>query len=115
MSRKIYSVQFTTYEDDYKHRYDNGVYPEKPCLFSTKKKANEFINRELCERIFEGINDNEEEIDEDLKEYLNDKQELKKEYRNNRQVLNKFYKKYCKGEFVDYYFDWSLKECEKYC
>jgi len=49
---KVYSVVITTYEDDYEHRYDDGVYPEQPELFKTLKDAENYV----CERIFAEIN-----------------------------------------------------------
>jgi hypothetical protein len=94
MPRKLYSVQFTEYGDDYKHRYDNGVYPCKLHIFSCKTKANKFINSELCERIFDLINQCDLAIENEYLDYVTEVDEqtvIKPEYENNREILEKFY------------------------
>jgi hypothetical protein len=59
----VFSVLITDYEDDYKHRYDNGVYPREIKLFSTLKKAENYaalmLYNEIKDKIEEGIFDNQ--------------------------------------------------------
>jgi hypothetical protein len=35
----MWIVVITTFEDDYKHRHDSGVYVQKPKAFSSEEKA----------------------------------------------------------------------------
>ena len=46
-----YCVIITNYEDDYKHRYDNGIYRDKPKKFNSLEETDEFINDYIYEFI----------------------------------------------------------------
>jgi len=67
------------YEDDYKHRFDNGVYLQKPELFKTEDEAYnsivDFINTDFLYEL-EGVSIEDDEIKyfdayEKYKDYLN--------------------------------------------
>lgn len=94
MPKKFYSVQFTEYEDAYKHRNDDGIYRCKLYIFSTKTKANEFINSELRERIFGLINECNLTIENEYLDYVSEIDEqtvIKPEYENYHEILEKFH------------------------
>ena len=44
---KVFTVTFTEFEDDYKHRYDSGVYQRGPYAFSTRDNADIFVRHAL--------------------------------------------------------------------
>ena len=95
MGIKFYRATFTTYEDDYKHRYDDGIYP-KHKFFLTRKKALEWIKEQYidyfldsdisCYKEFEHIEENDE-----FKKYF------EKIWKNKTKL-----KKILEGEYVDY-------------
>ena len=112
--KPMYSVVITSYEDDYKHRYDNGVYPSKPQLFSTRSKAEAYLCKEVGDAIMEHINDQEIAIPEDeFKEYFRKvpqkdgetEVEMKKLKYNDLSSLQDMF---LKGSYVDYRLDWDL-------
>ena len=124
---KAFSVVFTSYKDDYKHRYDNGVYPDDPVLFEDENDAREYASNEIyenlddifdCKSITEIIIDDLVLKEEEAKENNNDDDDdnslLKKlePYKNNLNIMEKIRLKYCKGEFIDYKFDVAISECE---
>jgi hypothetical protein len=49
----------TDYEDNYKHRYDNGVYPREIKLLSTLRKAGNYtaliLDKEIKDKLEGGI------------------------------------------------------------
>lgn len=47
----MYCVTIITYEDDYKHRYDSGVYPEPPMFFKTKEEAMNYVRKEIINHV----------------------------------------------------------------
>jgi hypothetical protein len=114
----MYSVTFTNYEDDYKHRYDNGVYPSKPKIFKCKESAEKYICEELFNRLIERLHDTSpeiEDINDTINEYfiINDEMvEIDRKYKNDYVILIKIYNKLIRGEYVDYLFDWSIEEVE---
>lgn len=114
----MYTVIFTEYEDDYKHRYDNGIYPSKPKLFSCKDSAEKYICEELFNRLKEHLHDimpDIEDIHDNINEYFiveEDGIEIDNKYRNDYKILKKIYNKLIQGEYVDYLFDWSMEEVE---
>jgi hypothetical protein len=111
---KVYSVVITTYEDNYKHRYDDGVYPEQPVLFKKLKDAENYV----CERIFTEIDSddtikyNDEHIkmckDENGDEYPILDESIKYDF----EIMNKLKEELLVGEFVDYKLDYTIQECE---
>lgn len=114
----IFTVVFTNYEDDYKHRYDSGVYPSSPKLFRNKDNAERFLRSEIFDRINDHLNDHEyaltsEYISEDILPYIiddNGSAQISESYKYDIDVLKSIYKNVMKGEFVDYMFDWSFKK-----
>ncbi len=106
----VFSVIFTTYEDDYKHRYDNGVYPESPILFSTKKKAFECINNRMIRELEEFVNNHIS--DDRYSEYFTDIDKhynVKEKYKTTKE-LNKLVDLILRGEFVDTKFTYDLEK-----
>jgi len=103
MSKKTWCVTFTDYEDDYKHRYDSGVYPEAPELFSSEGKARAYIAAEVRRRIEERINElrTKDENDNDDRFY----KENNWYYIKPDVGLDDLYEEFMKGEYVDYLFD----------
>lgn len=125
---KFWSVTITNYEDDYKHRYDSGVYRKKPKMFKTKHEAEQYINEYISDHIQELWECRDQMLDKDDDEYLgndfmNENFEpwtkdmenwpiIKKSIRENYERMTELYEQLCKGEFVDYDFDWVLSEHE---
>lgn len=110
---KKYIIHFIEYEDDYKHKYNNGIYPDEPIIFTDYEKAEKYRNRIIYELICLNLRKELHEIPEDLKQYFYQKDDysikIRKEYRNNYVILYSIYKETMKGEFVDYKFDWKFK------
>ena len=59
----VWVVQITSYEDDYKHRYDNGVYPHEPEIFNTREEAEKYLASELFDIINDYISSTEKDED----------------------------------------------------
>jgi hypothetical protein len=59
----IFSVLITDYEVDYKHRYDNGVYPREITLFLTLEKAEKYSALMLYKEIKDKIEEEDEIFD----------------------------------------------------
>ena len=121
----LFQLQVTRYNDDYKNRYDNGIYPDKPKLFATMESLYTYLNSYLVEEIneyMEQLHDNEvKEIDETLIQFYQSKRivwgvrsfntySIKSEYQNDFTVLKRMYESYFKGEYVDYDFDWKINQ-----
>ena len=70
MESNLWSVVFTSYEDDYKHRYDSGVYPEAPVIFKSLSDAEIYVAKRLEHSIIQRIYDQEmyDEIKDGLEE-----------------------------------------------
>lgn len=98
----IYVVTITDYEDDYKHRYDNGVYERKPKLFKLKKDARKYVIKEIIEKLDEKISCYD---DDDDKKPTYDKNKL-----NDWEYVEELHKKYLKGSFVDYIMDYDINK-----
>lgn len=106
---KVWTVQITSYEDDYKHRYDSGVYPQEVRLFKTKKMAEEYI----IDSIIEEIEDQGIDISEDMKKYFKkDSYILKKKYKSNMDVANELHQTFLSGSYVEYLFTWTINETD---
>lgn len=88
-------VTFTADEDDYKHRGDSGVYPEKPQIFRTKY-VTEYVDKEIKERLEESLC--EEEIPTIKPEYL------------NHTSLMELYNAIAVGEFIHCKFDLKISK-----
>ena len=52
-----YSLQRIDYEDDYKHRYDSGVYPQTIKLYKTYTEAYEVMYKDMKDEIEEYYNE----------------------------------------------------------
>ncbi len=111
-----YVVQITRYEDDYKHRYDNGVYPNHPVLFKSEDKAQQYVCQKIFDAICEHIDDQEIKIYKEDKKYFMLQEDsnttIKDKYKNDYKILSKLHKTYLKGKFVDYKVDWTIEEVE---
>ena len=83
-----YCVNITTYEDDYKHRYDSGVYNEEPEFFNDKREAEAFVLKRVIEEIIDRDGNNE-----DLEE-----------------IADHLTNKYLEAEFVDNLIEWNITE-----
>lgn len=112
-NKTVYFVRFTQYDDCYK---TCESYHREPKIFSTKKKAEKYINQELTNYIFQYINDYCLELSEKNAKYVlkdsNDKTLLNPEYVDDLDVLISLYKEACRGQYIDYLFDWKLHEVE---
>ena len=111
---KVYLVAMTRYEDDYKHRYDDGVYSESIKVFANITAAEKFICERLCSEIVDRISEYELVVQDEDKEYFEFiKEELiiKENVRNKLYVLDDLKRNYLKGEYVDYIFDYDLDMC----
>jgi hypothetical protein len=82
----MWCVSFTSYEDDYRHRYDNGVYPEDNVLFRKEQDAIKYLN----EKIYNEINDRFCEQD---RNFMFDKFNSSKEY---HKYISKVHIDHCK-------------------
>jgi hypothetical protein len=111
----LWTVQITRFEDDYKHRYDNGVYPDKPELFRSKPKAVEYLIRVVGKAILERIN----EYEDDLEEFANANDDdfkldsdglviFKKKL--TLQKLDTLHSRHLSGEFVCYQLEYEISE-----
>jgi hypothetical protein len=103
MGKKVFIVSYTDYEDDYKHRYDSGVYHHLYGVYSTLKKAEEAEQKIKVDF----INENSEQMDEDdpFMKYFEKSEydyKLMKKYEDNEKIVDKIYDKWNKGEYVDY-------------
>ncbi len=118
----IWCLQITNYEDDYKHRYDNGVYPEEPKLFKLKSNLDKYLNNYIYDAINQYINEyGITKFDESIEKYI---QSYKIEesqylpideiYKDNYVVLKLLHENLMQGEFIDYKFDWNISEVEFY-
>ncbi len=117
-------LTITTYEDDYKHRYDNGVYPETPKLFRTNKAAQKYLCECIANVIEQDICDYDK-IDEAEKQYFNIVMKtnsegesyiadvsIKDKYKYDLDVLDNLRISHCKGEFVEYTWDYNLHQID---
>ena len=88
------------------NRYDSGVYPESPKLFSSYKKALDYTHKELREKMEEYFCDHEielKEIDESVRNMLyidNDKDGCLCIKKDDSVDLDEIYEATMKGEFI---------------
>lgn len=107
-----YIVVITTYEDDYKHRYDNGVYQRSPKVFSSETKAKEYTCDIVCGIIEEHLAGHEEgKPDKYIKNIRSDcgtEIRIKKKYRNCYNLLEFLRDKYMETQFIDDAINWTI-------
>lgn len=106
---ELYVVTFTSYEDDYKHRYDNGIYPEEPHLFTTEEKAYAYVADQLKDKIEGMIMDIiiPEKIEHCFTTAEDGEIIIKPEHLNY-DALEEIHGVVARGEYVDYKFNWSI-------
>ncbi len=112
--KKVYIVTMTTFEDDYKHRYDSGVYPQKPQTFSTLKKAENYVMAEIMDGVNQDENiDKFDAVDEYFDKVEKDGEvvdyKLKKKFKTLASITG-LYEHFFKGEFVDYTMEYQITE-----
>ena len=106
---KFWLLTFTEYEDDYKHRYDSGVYPKEPEVFKTKEEAEARIRNKIEYYVLDRLND--DEVDEEWKKLVDTGTgKLKLDIKNNMKLMMELYEEKCSGEFIPYKFTWILSE-----
>jgi len=117
---QIYTVTITEYEDDWKHRYDNGVYPTIKC-FKTKETAEKYLCAEIYDKMQRLLKNDHgygvEDFPEELVDYVEiatdpDRKypsDLKQTCENNLEILTLLHEALMKGEHVPYLFDFSIE------
>ena len=114
VTETVYLVAMTRYEDDYKHRYDDGVYSESIKVFANITAAEKFICERLCSEIVDCISDYELVVQDEDKEYfefIEEELKIKENVSNKLYILDDLKRNYLKGEYVDYIFDYDLDMC----
>jgi hypothetical protein len=123
MGISFWSVLIINYEDDYRHRYDNGAYPEQIKIFSTEDEAKKYICKRICDEIDEHIGSHEQEKyiveypkyfekGEDYDECPCD-YSIKKEYREDFKTVVEMHNLFCGGQFIPYIIDWEMDKHDK--
>jgi hypothetical protein len=111
---KIFTVNITEYEDDYKHRYGSGVYTKPIKLFKNKKDAQQYIKNYILDYLNENdINYfNEEEI-KLVNDDITTEAKIRQKYidKSYKEILE-IYQSKCKGEYVDYLLDFRIEKHE---
>ena len=111
---KLWNVQFTSYEDGYKHRYDSGVYQEESEVFYSESDATNCLIERLCNelmQIFQDRNIELNEVPKQLQKYVEKDKYGKlvmKSTSKNILVLRLFQDEFLSGEFVDSIFDFNI-------
>ncbi len=121
----MYIVSIITYEDDYKHRYDNGVYPEEIMIFNTQVAAEKYVLFNVINNIidYENVDDCVKLLND---RYFKDTSEkisflqliahiINFENEDEDEILdvaNLLQEEFLKGEFIDYTLEWSISECD---
>jgi len=105
---EIWVLTITTFEDDYKHRYDSGVYQEEPILFKNYDDAYEHLKErfldELMDRYDTLLDKNLNDLKKKLK-YNQKKHELK--YRTSDQKVEDLMY-LLEGSYVERTFDFEI-------
>jgi hypothetical protein len=110
---KVYVVNIIHYEDDYKHRYDSGVYPEEPKIFKSKQEAEKYVSSEIFDTINEDLECMGKSKLEGYAEYFKkDKSSLLTKYKYDFETMKDLHEHFCQGEFVDKTMEWSITERE---
>lgn len=114
----LWLLQTITYEDDYKHRYDSGVYLDEPKIFKSEEEAKNYLKKLINEMISTKISDQGEDyFRHDLKnwrKYLKKVQDKEYDDYFNYELKNIKYidnvMPFFKGEYVETVFEYSLNE-----
>lgn len=125
---KVYLLTTISYEDDYKHRYDNGVYPDTIGIYLSEEKAKQKACEILYEQILHHINQyckkikRLEQYSWVVSDYDDDNNEGENEEVDNEKILQKYENDYDElqalaselfvGEFVDTTFELDIEEEE---
>ena len=109
--QRVYIVNIINYEDDYKHRHYNGVYPEKSKIFKNREEAEKY----MCEKIYDVINGRLECFSDSIfkgykKYFTKEKNSILIKYKYDFKVMELLYEHFCGGEFVDKIMEYSIEE-----
>lgn len=116
---KLFNLQITRYEDDYKHRYDNGVYPDKPKIFEDFELMMDYLRNEIDKEIkYSKFYDKFENFKE-LKDYYSDIDnyylEVGDSHGHNFELqlkdnvsIKDLQNKFLCGQYVDYHLDYEI-------
>jgi hypothetical protein len=97
----MFSVLITEYEDDYKHRYDSGVYNDPVKLFSTKEKAELYVINKFRSYLVE--HETYQKLNKNDLMFLENCDEIDQRFSILFDIL-------VSGEFVDRRFDYQIEE-----
>ena len=115
---KIYTVNKIEYEDDYKHRYDSGVYQTTLGTYSSYDKVcvvkmNDQI-KELIESADDLFDDDDENYKREIKKYFNVEEDecgyLNYEVNLDNYCIDKICNDVFEGVFVDLKIEWEIVE-----
>jgi hypothetical protein len=107
-----FTVQITKFEDDYKHRYDSGVYPQSPKLFRHYENAKKFVCEEMTDHVIVYINEewNKDPIQKQYFNIVDDCLEIKHEYKHDLDAIEVLIETYLKGAYVDYLVEYDISD-----
>jgi len=128
----IWTVVMTSYEDDYKHRCDDGIYPQAPVLFATEKAAESYVCKQLIEALEARIDDqwstniDTDVFTEECQKYFNKVKHtnndnksydyydysINPKYKNDLDVLETLRTELLAGEYVDVTIDYTITKGE---
>jgi hypothetical protein len=106
---KVYNLNIIRYEDDYKHRYDSGVYPEKTRSSTDYNYIIKKLSDYLIDYIYYDILPCKSEYDgkygkyEDFENYVYDKYKLQ-----DKNDVDKLIEDYLQGYYVDYLISYKI-------
>lgn len=108
----MYTLTHTNYEDDYKHRYDSGVYPDTLGVYKTYQKAYSAqieSMKEVIQNYFNDLYDPDSYLIKYLKYFdiINDWYIVKETMDNDE--VEELADNILRGEFVDYTDEWEIE------
>jgi hypothetical protein len=106
----VWIVQITDYEDDYKHRYDNGIYPRDPEIFRTQKQAQNYVCEQIGNAVINWICDQDKDYDKELFEEREGELCIRNKYEHDMSTIRSLWEQYLRGSFVDYQVEWTITE-----
>lgn len=115
---KFWSVVITRFEDDYKHRYDSGVYVEKSKLFHTQEAALTYLLERVMGAFNERVHDwaHLEETLVPIRKYIDEDENgifsIKESFKSSLNAARQIQYAVLRGEFVAYVLDWDLDEVQ---
>jgi hypothetical protein len=109
----LYSVNITDYEDDYKHRYDSGVYVSKPKIFKNEQDAIKYLQGQILYRIrqFDFSENKLIEVFPKFKDYFLIDEKGNYFFRDTQNIHDDI-QNFFTGEFVDFTFEYDISKIE---